>query len=349
MKKTLISLIVTMFIIGIVSCSKEDVPIPHEDGFAIQPVPSADGVFNPTMKISSIADEQNTETWTWGNDKLSEIHEKHAQYKFSYMGSQISQIIANGTLEDYDDLVTMTTNFSYNGDHLTQMVNEINDEPMLSMTLQHNANDKISHVDIEMNSTDLSNYIDDFISSIFPDKNNTKNFDFNSDNIYSDLNWNGNNMSQMIFTANGEIVIKIGELQGILNAIDDNNLGNYTEIINIINAIDPNREIPITLEISDTTDYTYDSYNNPYYGFFYCKLGATNVVLKGLSQNNILTSTSYGTINIVLDNPLIPGLSFNHSIPIPTKTKTYQYQYNANGFPIAITEKYKSYTITYSK
>ena len=363
MKKSLILTTLILLSIGLFSCNKEDDIIDtDDDSTIIQQEPTAEGIYKPLMRISQISGDYFNETWNWSTDNLTAICGNHIRYDLSYEGERLNQVEVNGTQEHniYDDIINMTTNYVYNGTLQTQIIQKINDVDIATFTVQHNANNKINDVNIDIDTNFLSEYIEDIIENLIENRtsiklNTTKNgekYNVSNSQANSHLEWTGNNLTQLSFTIAGDIIITVGEIQELLNTIGSEHLGNLAEIADKINLLNPDRKIPITVGLHDTIDYTFDNKNNPYYGLLYYQLNAKERGLQGLSQNNILSYSSNGVFYVSFQIEILPGISgepHTYSIPMLPINRTYKYQYNNKGFPTKITDNFGSTYITYSE
>lgn len=342
MKKITILILSLIVMISVSSCKKDS--INEDDEFVLQPVPEADGVFNPMMKIANVTGDNINEDWTWTNDQLTAIQYQNVSSTISYNGNQMSEI----TMSTTD--ATTNTQFTYNNNQLIQVKNSLNNTNAVNLTLQHNANNKISYADIQINQTYATSIFNQLFDQFFNKHtkgtyNPNAKIDIENATGKATLNWNGNNMNKMIANFNTKFTITAGEIKQMLENIDPSILGNYASIIDAINLLPNTTALPIKCTINDTTNYTFDNKNNPYYGFLCYELETSEIVLKGLSQNNVLTSQTNNGVIVTIHIPLLGDQSI--PIPLPSYSQSYQYQYNAKGFPTEVTSNKNSYTITY--
>ena len=356
MKKLLIPFVALAALLLATSCGKDS------EGEKPAPQPaSGEGVYSPAKKIASIyVDEQLDEQWTWvnnllqhiktpdedGNMTISSEFEYDNASRFSYVSLQ-------------EDLVgaTVTLVFEYSGSQLTSIELTAPGLDILSADITHGNGNKVTHADISINNAVLQLLAQLLMSGMMPTPDEspivavltdvltpqvlntilrsvstyTSDAKLTVDNAHFtiDFAWNGNNVNRTLIAGTVAGSVTGGELASILEALS--NLGLAADlgaIGTLIGTLASDMVIPISLDIHDTVDLTYDSQHNPFTGF----LGRLDPSV--LSANNPLTSTNHGGViaTLTINLPIIGG---DRSFPfqLPTSVSTFEYTYTSDGYP----------------
>ncbi len=296
-------------------------------------MPTGEGVFYPAQRISTITvNGETSEEWTWTNDVLTSI-----------MSTGVNGSLMGDSWFQYNNyrLVNMTTtlqgfpvgvNYTYSGDKLATIDASSGPMSVLNVIFTHNASGKVSHLTMNVNQYLLS-LLSEFFGNGFPDifgKQHTSplasKWGVDNTAISADLSWQGDNVSQVVLSAQIDGTVSLSEIRQVFN-IDSL----FGPLVNTLAYIVDTSAMPIQVMVKDTTTYTYDNKNNPRYGF----LGTIDPTI--FSANNVTQSSSnrtvIGTLNLGLGQ-------FNPSLPYPIESaaNTYTYTYNPAGFPLTITD-----------
>ncbi len=341
MKKILLALCAVMML-GMTACNKDNGttepvnPSGGNGGGDNPPVqmPTGDGVFNPAKRIVSIAvDGTTTEEWTWANDVVTTIATADENGNmletgwYEYDNYRLAS--ATTTLQD----MPVEVSYTYNGDLLTMMSLYSGPMEVMSVVPTRNAAGKVSHLTMDLNPVLLamlselfSGGIPDIFGLIRPAQNAGK-LSVDNSALAADLTWQGDNVSQIVFSAQIDGSVSLDEIRQMVNL--DSVAGSYASMLSYL--VDTTA-IPLTITLADTASFTYDSQHNPFYGF----LGALDPTT--LSANNATVTTNSGTamVTITLNFGLMQ-LPFTLPYPLGTTTETRTYTYDAAGFPTSFT------------
>ncbi|MBQ8702959.1 MAG: hypothetical protein IJ524_01125 [Bacteroidales bacterium] len=342
MKKVLWALCAVMML-ALSACNKDN-PNPEnvpggggEGGGSNPPVQTAtgEGVFNPAQRLISIAiDGTTSEEWEWANDVLTTIltaDENGNLVESSWFEYDNHRIVSmTGTLEG----MPVEVGYTYSGDKLAAVSVYSGPLEVLNIAFTHNAAGKPSHLTLEINETLLA-FLPQLFGDGFPDIFNSKStipskWEINSTVFTADLAWQGDNVAQVIFNGQININATLGEIRQMANL--DSLLGSYASYLSLLGD---STVMPISVTMNDTSDFTYDNKNNPFYGF----LGRLDPTV--LSANNVTASDTRVSVNLAtaldLSFMTIP-LSFPLPVPVENGSQTYSYTYNAAGFPETVTD-----------
>lgn len=343
MKKVLMMLC-AVALLAMTACKKDD---PTEtvtpsggnggggNGGTEQPeqVPQGEGIFSPSQKIDTIMiDGQVSEEWTWTDRKLSLIDKQDGYSEFQYSGWQVTGMttIVEGSPVDVA--------YRYLNNKLSSVDAYSGTMRAVSINFNHNhPAGKISDMSLDINST-LLDLLSDFLGSdsIFnffssASKESSK-FAIDTTVFNAFLTWQGDNVSRMILDGSITMKVTVGEARQVFP--------NFDTLLAAVASFLTDTNLKITLTIADTSIYTYDTLNNPFYGF----LGALDVTT--LSANNVTSLLASGVAKLasitveVLFNPVtitqFPA-SIPTSIALPSRNMTYIYTYNNEGFPVTVT------------
>jgi len=341
MKKVLLALCAVMML-SMTACNKDtDDPTTPSGGSGTggteepETIPTGEGIFNPAQKIATITvDGELSEEWNWVDSVLSTILSPGdggsmvETSRFEYNNYRV--VLMTSTLEG----APFDATYTYSGDKLASVMVSSGTLQVLSIDFTHNASDKISHLTINVNSTFLamlSAFLGDGIPDIFGQlqkTTNTSKMSLTDVAVSADLTWQGDNVSQVLFNAQIDGSVSLSEINQMVNL--DSVAGPYAAMLSLLADT---TAIPLTIVLSDTVSYTYDSYNNPYCGF----LGTLDPA--SLSANNAVTMVNNGTatptVTLDFDYMTIP-LSFPY--PIESSSQNYTYTYTAAGFPETVTD-----------
>ncbi|MBQ2508693.1 MAG: hypothetical protein II532_02875 [Bacteroidales bacterium] len=340
MKRFVISILALLIVAGLSSCTKE--PSGTFD----------EGVFQPKYKISTIKlNNANFQTWNWASSKLSGINDitNNATYSFSYTGNQLTN-----TQIAYADGSSQNIQYTYSGDYLTRVEVYNGSRADISMTVNHNASDKISTVNIDVSDAFLIEAGLSVMNGTFSfkmgaaryllsetafeslmtmaqlyavaSKNNAK---YSIDNKHFSITytWNGDNVATEAFAGNVNASVTVDDISQVI--------GSSSPMISaILNYLDADAEYPLDINVERTTNYTYDDKGNPYW---YCWTSGFDA--QNLSKNNILTdnATGAGTGNITVTLPIVGTSTYPIQNVDLSHSLSYTYSYNKKKYPTQIT------------
>lgn len=341
MKKILWALCAVMML-SLSACHKdnpdpENIPGGGGEGGGSNPpaqIPTGEGIFNPAQRLISIAiDGTTSEEWTWANDVLTTI----------LTADDNGNLVESGWF-DYDNyrIVSMTgtiegmpveVGYTYSGDKLATVSVFSGPMEVINITFTHNAAGKPSHLTMEINEVLLA-LLPQLFGDGFPDifNNSTltpSKWGINSTDFSADLAWQGDNVAQIILNGQISISATLGEIRQMVNL--DSMLGSYASVLSLLGD---SAVMPITVMLNDTSDFTYDDKDNPFYGF----LGRLDPAI--FSANNVTYSCN--RISVYLSTLLDVGFStipitFPMPVPVENAPQTFSYTYNAAGFPETVT------------
>lgn len=310
----------------------------NQGGGTEQPetIPTGEGIFNPAQKIVSISiDGEASEVWVWTDSMLTAINTADEMgaltesSTFTYNNYRVTQM--NSRLQG----MPFTANYSYSNDKLASVTATANGMPLLAINFTHNA-DKVSHLSVDVNSMLLALISEMFGNGMFDffdwfnlgKGSNTGKWSIDDVTINADMNWQGDNVSQVLLSTQLSLTATLGEIRKMINL--DSLLGSTAYMLS---ALPDTTSIPLNIEMQDTLSYSYDTQHNPFYGF----LGSLDPTT--FSANNVTASTSSATA-IFSATLNISYLTIPVSFPYPlgSTTKVFTYTYNTAGFPTTVTD-----------
>ncbi|MCF0211926.1 MAG: hypothetical protein HUK17_03410 [Bacteroidales bacterium] len=320
----------------------------------------SEGIYQPSFRIASI--QQNgspLETWNWGSAKLSSISlpQEGATLAFSYNGDQIGSVVITKPGTDMQ-----TISYSYGGSKLTKVEVVNGTRTDISMQINHNADDKISNVRLDFSDQYLvdlafgmlgslktlgsligdqnARSIAQAAKSLCP-KSNPEKYSISNKSFTMTYVWNDDDdLTQTVLSGN---VTATATLADVGNFID---LGALQSILSMIGS---DIEFPLSVTVNQTTNYTYDDKNNPFYCLYRNTIDASN-----LSKHNLLNAVASGaadmslTLTIPSDIPIMGGMTYplNRAIDL-SGSDTYTYTYNKKNLPETYTLNGSSFSIIY--
>lgn len=350
MKKFIVALCALAMIAGAVSCKKDDPVDPVEDDLVVTEK-LAEGIYQPAMKIASITtDIGDFEEWSWGDKNLDHITMRGEDYPltFSYDGDYVSKVNGNG--EEW--------RYFYSSNKLSRSELWVENSKVVEMTFLHNADGKINSARIDIDESYLMEMLMGMMEGGFSFANllnrsvmeslaemakisaavrNNAKFSVGSLNVGLNLQWDGENVKNVMLNAGVAINIDTNDLNLIESlGIIPEEFSTYIAMARVAMAFNGG-VVPLQLELSDTVSYTYDNNRNP----FYCYLG-NGIDPKAFSYNNVTIEDSHGamtgTVSLMGQNLQLINKPTNEYME-------YNYEYNAKGYP---TKCESDYTTTYT-
>lgn len=338
MKKTFFMILAAAMALGLVSCKKDDSVTPLDGGETTPSWPTyQEGVYAPLMKVASIKYTNGTsQTWTWSGEMLTAVSgSTTGSHHFTYSNGRVSQV--SGNLSGSSWLSgSGTTTYTYDGNQLKECTMTRSGEDVAIVTFKH-ANGKVSGMDIAMDASYISDLINGLFSTFSGKQTDPKAVTLTSADSCMHLKyvWEGDNVKRVVSRSVFPFEISKDMFDAISPylPIDES----ITSMLNIYFMLYD--AIPMSVNINDTTVYTYDNKVNPYY----CYLGELDAA--NFSLNNVLTKTTTGSISIALN--ILQSSMQLYSIPT-NDSEQYQYQYNDKNYPTTVSGS-ESYTITYKE
>ena len=265
MKKILLALCAVMML-GMTACNKDNGttepvnPSGGNGGGDNPPVqmPTGDGVFNPAKRIVSIAvDGTTTEEWTWANDVVTTIATADENGNmletgwYEYDNYRLAS--ASTTLQG----MPVEVSYTYNGDLLTMMSLYSGPMEVMSVVPTRNAAGKVSHLTMDLNPVLLamlselfSGGIPNIFGLIRPAQGDGK-LSVDNSALAADLTWQGDNVSQIVFSAQIDGSVSLDEIRQMVNL--DSLAGSYASMLSYL--VDTTA-IPLTITLADTASFT---------------------------------------------------------------------------------------------
>lgn len=350
MKRLLILSLSILGLLTIVSCTKE------VEGTL------SEGIFQPKYKIQKITEGSNIiSSWTWGTSKLASISDKenHCEMTFNYSGDMLGSVLFTYDNGNEDESIYYT----YGGTLLTKVELVKGTTTMVTMIVNHNANDQISNINLEMSDSYLialamqqlgmgGKAITHLISPSAIDAITTlakalpsKKGKYSIENKHFSITytWENDNLVKEVLSGNITAEASLTDLGSAIN------MGPYLDMI--LNYINLDQEFPLSCTVHRETNYSYDDNPNPLLFFWGNGIDAQN-----LSRNNITNSIATGaadvTIVITIPDgiPLLGGTDYPYKQSFDLSGKTsYNYQYNNKHYPVSVTTDGHSYKYNYVK
>lgn len=342
MKKVLL-LVCAASVLMVTACKKEkDEPAVTPGGETPQPeVPSGDGVYRPAQKISTIVygDERVPRTWMWEDGDLMSTNESDNCGGYQELASFSYDNHRLASMEAVVEGVPVEVGYVYNGKRLASVTASSDGTEVVDLTVTHNSSDKITRLSGNVDETligMLSQLMGEGMGNFFKKAPGAK-LSLGDVDITADLQWQGDNVSQMVMQASVQGGITLGEVRQMVNL--DSLLGSYSSLLALLNDT---VEMPLSLVVTDTTYYTYDNNPNPFCGF----LGEVNAAY--LSACNVTETVSTASVSVTLTlQSMMGSLPIPFSYPIGSTTVSYTYTYDAAGFPLTVTDS-EGVEITYT-
>lgn len=342
MKKVLMMLC-AVAVLAMVGCSKDPTDPEHINGGGgngngggtdrPDPIPEGEGIFSPAQKIDTIlVDGQVSEIWNWTDNKLMNVYSSEGDRSFTYNGWRVA------TLSTIMQQVPVEATYTYSGDKLASVDAYSGNIQAVGIVFNHNAaGGKISDMSLNINSTMLgllsqligNGGIPGFTKGM--SKFSIENTDFNAR-----LTWQGDNVSRMILDGSVSINTTIDEARNLFSMMNMDSLGSFNidSMISFFGPLLMDSNLVVTVQLADTTNYTYDNNNNPFYGY----LGALDVTTFSANNANTMQSSGVAQMSITANTLFgVQTIPIPFSIPIGTRSETYAYTYNNAGFPLTVT------------
>lgn len=340
MKKIFITLCAAALVACTVSCKKE-----KED-----PVPVyEEGIYHPCQKIATVSNNGAlAEEWAWSGDNLSSITANGTgMTQFNYSGDYITKVTS---ARDFGEEIR----YSYNGKQISGCEIYYEDALAVTMTMQHNAEGKVSGADIVVDDNFLLNLATNLLgrgtafeklvgrSTIesmilmakLDHRPSAPKFEITNKTFSMGLQWTGENLSQQIISGSFIVGITTDDIEFIQRLI--NIPEQYLSLIQMAMTLSGG-QLPLKMTLTDTISSTFDDKYNP----MFCNWGEV-FSARTLSLNNVLKTAHSGGLKISISMMGQENDLFNQP---QTMEETYTYEYNTKNYPIkVIGDGEKTYT-----
>lgn len=338
MRKLFLSISLLAMAVAFGSCNKDSqvTPLKWDNGIPTE------GVYAPEVQIAQLNIGANdVQQWQWDGTTLKRIvltGETVGIIDFAYAGGLLSQVtenIGNGK----------TTRFTYNNGQLSHIAVNIDGEREADMQVRHDQYGRTTGADIRFSGSYLLSLLRQYRNGN-PDMAANEmaewsvlgtlaewlehlgildeSLDNKIDHNFS-LTYNWNNYNVMSEVLDGSVRLELDAQ----HVVDDLSLLPENIRMAIYTYLSEHNKLPVRVSFSNIATYTFDSMNNPYYGY-----QGNGLSVRNLSRNNILGSQANGEMTVEL---LIGDWSFTlYRKPI-NKSVDRSYHYNWKDYPIQMT------------
>lgn len=348
MKKIMMA-VCAVAVLSLTGCKKDKVEPDNPSG---PQYPTGEGIYIPSHKIASLeVDGLTTETWTWDDWKLVSIVNESDNGTLNSFGYNEYRL-ASASTTIYG--LPVSFNYVYTGDKLSS----ITAGEMATINVIHGTNDKISRLTIEIDNQLLNMLLNmllgmlnngddgDMVAAnplvsllgrpvleemahLCADQVKGQKITIGSTEFTVDLAWQGDNVSQMYVSAQISGTATLGEIRSIINL--DSLAGSFASILS---ALDDDTEIPLAIDLRDTSVFAYDANHNPYCGFY----GRLDPSVFSAANVTSATNSGSATITATLTVPVLGNLPIPYTYPIEAGTTNVSYTYNNDGYPLTATD-----------
>lgn len=332
MKKVFVSLCAVAMVACAVSCKKEPIP---------DPVPVyEEGIYHPCQKLATVAENGSvTEEWNWSQDNLNYITltgEGTATY--SYSGDLITKVVS---ARDYGEEIRYT----YTGNQISGCEIYYEGSPAVTMTMQHNAEGKLSGADIVIDDNFLLSLAGNLLGggSAFErlvgrstaesmilmaqlcNRPSAPKYEISDKTFSMNLQWTGENLTQQVI--GGVVTINVSEedidfIQQFVNIPDE-----YLTLVQMAMMLSGG-QLPLKMTLTDTIISTYDDMYNP----MFCNWGEI-FSPKNLSLNNVLTMKNNAAFKFSV---ALMGQETDLFNQPQNSEQSYTYEYNDKKYPTKV-------------
>lgn len=332
MKKVFVSLLAVTLVACTISCKKEPVP---------DPVPVyEEGIYHPCQKLATVTENGIlTEEWNWSQDNLNTITMKESGTStvYSYSGDFITKVAPARDLGE-------EIRYTYTGKQFSGCEIYYEGALAVSMTMQHNAEGKVSGADIVIDDNFLLSLAGSLLGkgSAFErlvgrsaaesmilmaqlsSKPGSPKFEIADKTFSMNLQWTGENVTQQVI--GGVVTINVSTedidfIQQFVNIPDE-----YLTLVQTFMML-AGGQLPLKLTLADTISATYDNKYNP----MFCNWGEI-FSPQNLSMNNVLTLSNSGLFKLSV--ALIQETDL-FSQP-QNSEQSFSYEYNNKNYPIKV-------------
>ena len=342
MKKVFVSLLAVTVMACTVSCKKEPVP---------DPVPVyEEGIYHPCQKLATVTENGVlSEEWNWSKDNLNSITmtESGTSTVYNYSGDFITKVVS---ARDYGEEIRYT----YTGNQISGCEIYYEGSPAVTMTMQHNAEGKLSGADIVIDDNFLLSLAGNLLGggSAFErlvgrstaesmilmaqlcNRPSAPKFEISNKTFSMNMQWTGENLTQQVI--NGLVTISVSTedidfIQQFINIPDE-----YLSLIQMAMLL-TGGQLPLNLTLTDTVTSTYDDKYNP----MFCNWGEI-FSPQNLSLNNVLTTAHNSAMKVSV---ALMGQVTDLLNQPQNSEQSFSYEYNNKNYPTkVISDGEKLYT-----
>ena len=342
MKKVFVSLLAVTVMACTVSCKKEPIP---------DPVPVyEEGIYHPCQKLATVTENGVlSEEWNWSKDNLNSITmtESGTSTVYNYSGDFITKVVS---ARDYGEEIRYT----YTGNQISGCEIYYEGSQAVTMTMQHNAEGKLSGADIVIDDNFLLSLAGNLLGggSAFErlvgrstaesmilmaqlcNRPSAPKFEISNKTFSMNMHWTGENLTQQVI--NGLVTISVSTedidfIQQFINIPDE-----YLSLIQMAMLL-TGGQLPLNLTLTDTVISTYDDKYNP----MFCNWGEI-FSPQNLSLNNVLTTAHNSAMKVSV---ALMGQVTDLLNQPQNSEQSFSYEYNNKNYPTkVISDGEKLYT-----
>lgn len=358
MKRIFLSLCLVAAV-GLTAChdDPDDPENPGGNNPQEEVIPTGEGIYNPGKHISVMTHNggMTSDEWLWQDRRLRSINTTDADgnltdvQTYIYDGWRLSNASLSG------GAIPGTASYTYTDNKLSSLNITTSGIHAATAEVVHTG-EKITHLDINVDNDFIqlmmsmtggmgykniatSTFGQELcagMASIAPvaalsGKHGDSKYSVNSTDFDVDLVWDGNNVKRVLLVGQIELGVTVDELSQMSQFLPVDSL--FSEYATFLQALAGDRELPVSITLRDSMEYSYDNQTNPLKGFF----GQVDAAV--LSANNVLSLYSNITASGVLTIPIYGtySISVPFSLPIGgVSTQTYTYTYDAAGYPSSV-------------
>ena len=330
MKKVFVSLLAVTLVACTISCKKEPVP---------DPVPVyEEGIYHPCQKLATVTEDGVlTEEWNWSQNNLNTITMKESGTStvYSYSGDFITKVVSS---RDFGEEIRYT----YTGKQFSGCEIYYEGALAVTMTIQHNAEGKVSGADIVIDDNFLLSLAGSLLgkgsaferlvgrsaaeSMILMAKLSNRpgepKFEIADKTFSMNLQWTGENMTKQVIS--GVVTISVSTedidfIQQFINIPDE-----YLSLVQMAMML-TGGQLPLKLTLADTISATYDDKYNP----LFCNWGEI-FSPQNLSMNNVLTMSNSGLFKVSV---ALMGQETDLFSQPQNSDQSFYYEYTSKNYP----------------
>ena len=365
MKKVFVSLLAVTVMACTVSCKKEPIP---------DPVPVyEEGIYHPCQKLATVTETGVlSEEWNWSKDNLNSITmtEAGTSTVYNYSGDFITKVVS---ARDYGEEIRYT----YTGNQISGCEIYYEGSPAVTMTMQHNAEGKLSGADIVIDDNFLLSLAGNLLGggSAFErlvgrstaesmilmaqlcNRPSAPKFEISNKTFSMNMQWTGENLTQLGYTGSWRVMnngVDFSKGRGSEDATDffvtvsvsTEDIDFIQQFINIpdeylsliqMAMLLTGGQLPLNLTLTDTVISTYDDKYNP----MFCNWGEI-FSPQNLSLNNVLTTAHNSAMKVSV---ALMGQVTDLLNQPQNSEQSFSYEYNNKNYPTkVISDGEKLYT-----
>lgn len=333
MKKVFVSLLVVAVAACTVSCKKEPVP---------DPVPVyEEGIYHPCQKLATVTENGVlSEEWNWSNDNLNTITmtESGSSTVYSYSGDFITKVVS---ARDFGEEIRYT----YTGNQFSGCEIYYEGALAVTMTMQHNAEGKVSGADIVIDDNFLLSMAGNLLGkgSAFErlvgrstaesmilmarlsNRPGAPKFEISDKTFSMNFLWTGENLTQQVISGVVTISVSIEDIDFIRQFV--NIPDEYLSLVQMAMML-TGGQLPLRLTLADTISTTYDDKYNP----MFCNWGEI-FSPQNLSLNNVLTMANSGLFKLSV---ALMGQETDLFSQPQNSEQSFSYEYNSKNYPTKV-------------